>query len=83
MLTRIRSEIVELDVDAVMVVQASGMPEIRMLYRDKARRIGEAHLKSKRYLETCLDNLHVHKRGEPLDPRVNQILADIFWNGDP
>ncbi|WP_062390825.1 dermonecrotic toxin domain-containing protein [Pseudomonas abietaniphila] len=83
LLTRIRSEIVELDVDAVMVVQASGMPEIRMLYRDKARRIGEAHLKSKRYLETCLDNLHVHKRGEPLDPRVNQILADFFGTATP
>jgi hypothetical protein len=83
LLTRIRSEIVELDVDSFMVVLASGMPEIRMLYRDKARRIGEAHLKSKRYLETCLDNLHVHKRGEPLDPRVNQILADFFGIAAP
>lgn len=78
LLTRMREESIDLDVDDIMVVQASGMPEIRRLFRDKARRIGEAQLKSKQYLETSLDNLNVHNRGATLVPEVNQILVDFF-----
>jgi hypothetical protein len=62
----------------ILVIEARGMPEIRQLYRDRARRIGQAHIKAKRYLETCLDNLSPHQNGQPLDPQVTRIIADYF-----
>lgn len=62
----------------ILVVEASGMPEIRLLYRDRARRIGQAHLQAKRYLETCLDNLSPHQSGQSLDVRANRIITDFF-----
>ncbi len=69
--------------DETLVVEARGMPQIRLRFRDRARRIGEAHLQAKRYLENCLDNLNVHQRGAPLDPRVNQIISDFFGVRQP
>jgi hypothetical protein len=78
LITRMRSALIDFDVDEIMVVQATGMPEIRARYRDKALQIAEAQLYSKRYLENCLDNLHIHQRSKPLDPRVNKILTDFF-----
>jgi hypothetical protein len=81
--TRMRSALIDIDVDDIIVVQATGMPEIRARYRDKALQIAEAQLHSKRYLENCLDNLHIHQRGKPLDPRVSKILTDFFGVATP
>jgi hypothetical protein len=78
-----RSALIDIDVDDIIVVQATGMPEIRARYRDKALQIAEAQLHSKRYLENCLDNLHIHQRGKPLDPRVSKILKDFFGVATP
>jgi hypothetical protein len=83
LITRMRSALLDLDIDEIMVVQATGMPEIRARYRDKALQIAEAQLYSKRYLENCLDNLHIHQRGKPLDPRVNKILTDFYGVATP
>lgn len=83
LLTRMRSDMIDVDVEELMVVQASGMPEIRALYRDKARRIGEAQLLGKRYLENCLDNLHIHRRDQPLLPEVKRILGEFFGVPEP
>ncbi len=69
--------------DDVLIIEARGMPEIRLLYRDHARRIGQAHLQAKRYLENCLDNLNVHQRGAALDPRVKQIIGEFFGVSRP
>lgn len=76
--SRLRERYNTVDASDVMVVEAEGMPQIRALFRDRARRIGQAHLHAKRYLETCLDNLNVHQRAEPLDPRVAAILTEFY-----
>ena len=60
------------------MIEARGMPEIRQYYRDRARRIGEAHLQAKKYLENCLDNLNGDLRNPPLDPRAAQIISEFF-----
>jgi hypothetical protein len=73
----------EYSADDVMIIEASGMRDIRQKYFDKARRIGEAHLQAKRYLENCLDNLNVHQRGRPLDPRVTAIIGNFFGTSRP
>ncbi|MGV8863543.1 MAG: dermonecrotic toxin domain-containing protein [Pseudomonas sp.] len=65
-------------VDHEFDVLASGMPAIRQGYRDHARRIGRAHLQSKRYLETCLENLSVRTPAAPLDAQVNTIISEFF-----
>jgi len=71
---------IEIDaaVDQKFGVLASGMPAIRLAYRMDARRIGRAHLQTKRYLETCLENLNVRTPAAPLNAQVNQIISEFF-----
>ncbi|MEB0090261.1 hypothetical protein RHM65_14030 [Pseudomonas sp. CCI4.2] len=59
-------------------VLATGMPQIRQLYRARARQIGRAHLQAKRYIETCMDNLNALESGGLLHPKVNQIITAFF-----
>jgi len=66
-----------------MVVEASGMSEIRQAYRFRARRIGEAHAQAKYYLENCLDNLNARQADGTLDPRVQRIVGDFFGTPQP
>jgi hypothetical protein len=77
-LSRFKNEFSGREAADAMIIEAEGMPQIRLLHRDRARRIGEAQLQAKRYLESCLDNLHINQRSQPLDPRVVQILTDFF-----
>lgn len=81
--TKIKAGKVDKSAQDILVIEARGMPEIRLLYRDRARRIGQAHLKAKRYLETCLDNLSPHQNHRPLDTRVSRIISDFFGVASP
>jgi hypothetical protein len=65
-------------VDHEFDVQVSGMSAIRLRYRDHARRIGRAHQQSKRYLDTCLENLNVRTPAAPLKAQVNKIISEFF-----
>lgn len=76
--TKMKEGKVDKSAKDILVIEARGMPEIRRLYRDRARRIGQAHIKAKWYLETCLDNLSPHQHGKALDPQVSRIIADLF-----
>ncbi|WP_062390822.1 dermonecrotic toxin domain-containing protein [Pseudomonas abietaniphila] len=78
MLTTLRNETIDAEIEESLVIKATGMPEIRQHFRDHARRIGRAHLQAKQYLENCLDNLHVHQRNEPLDDRAARIIGHFF-----
>ncbi|MFY1663944.1 dermonecrotic toxin domain-containing protein [Pseudomonas sp. Pseu.R1] len=80
---RYRLARVDQSAENTITIEASGMQQIRLLYRDRARRIGQAHLKAKRYLENSLDNLHAHQRRTPLDPRVLNIIGDFFGTTSP
>ena len=82
-LTKLRKHAADVSADDVMLIEASGMADIRKFYRERARHIGEAHLQAKRYLENALDNLNVHAPGAPLDPRVTQIIGDFFGVSSP
>jgi hypothetical protein len=66
-----------------LLVEASGMPEIRQLYRPRARSIGQAHSQARRYLETGLDNLHAYGPNAALDPQVNRIIGEFFGTPSP
>lgn len=78
LLTKMRAEGAETTAEDALIIEASGMPEIRKIYRERALNIGEAHLQAKRYLENCLDNLNVHTPDEPVDERVLEIVGDFF-----
>ncbi|MDH0746787.1 hypothetical protein N5D61_10570 [Pseudomonas sp. GD03842] len=67
----------------LIVIEASGMPQIRQLYRDRARRIGQAHLKAKRYLEDAMDNLHAYRRQPGQASKVKDIIGDFFGTDAP
>ncbi len=81
--TKLRTHTADVSADSVLLIEASGMADIRMFYRERAQHIGEAHLQAKQYLENALDNLNVHTPGEPLDPRVTQIISDFFGITQP
>ncbi len=81
--TKLRAHAADVSADDVLLVEATGMPEIRQFFRERAQHIGEAHLQAKRYLENALDNLNVHKPGAPLHPRVTQIIGDFFGVSQP
>jgi hypothetical protein len=66
-----------------LLVEASGMLEIRQLYRPRARCIRQAHSQAKRYLKTGLDNLHAYGPNAALDPQVNRIIGDFFGTSSP
>jgi hypothetical protein len=83
MLATLRTDSIDAEIEDSMVVKATGMAEIRQHFRSDARRIGQAHLQAKRYLENCLDNLHVHQRDEPVDDRVARIIGDFFGVDQP
>ncbi|HXQ99640.1 MAG TPA: DUF6543 domain-containing protein [Pseudomonas sp.] len=81
--TRLQASVAMSSVAEVMVVEASGMAEIRALYRDRARHIGQAHGQAKRYLENCLDNLSLRQPGAALDSRVEALIGDFFGTTRP
>src|SRR5471032_3292002 len=83
LLTRSKTDEVEEGLDSVLVTEATCMTEIRRLFRDKARRIGQAHLQAKHYLYVGLDNLNGHGPNKVLDARVAKILMDFFGVGTP
>ncbi|MFJ3525533.1 dermonecrotic toxin domain-containing protein [Pseudomonas sp. NPDC090203] len=76
--SRFRESRIISSVENTITIEASGMPEIRTLYRDRARRIGQAHLHTMRMLETCLDNLQAPKAGQPHNPQVMRIIQAFF-----
>ncbi|WP_297844922.1 DUF6543 domain-containing protein [Pseudomonas sp.] len=84
LLTRPKSRLnsTVLEVDAVVAqtfsVIATGIPEIKVLYRRRARQIGRAHSQATKYLETCLDNLNVLAPNQALNTEANQIISDFF-----
>ena len=83
LVTKLNAAGAQRSAEDVLVIEASGMPQIRTRYRDRAMRIGQAHLQAKGYLENCLDNLHLHQRNAPLDPRVKRIIGDFFGTDEP
>ncbi|MGH8415793.1 MAG: dermonecrotic toxin domain-containing protein, partial [Pseudomonas sp.] len=81
--TKLNSSGAARSAEDVLIVEAKGMSEIRLLYRDRARRIGQAHHQARCYLQTSLDNLNVKRRGAELDPRVKRIIGDFFGTEEP
>lgn len=81
--TRLNAASAEVRAEDVLIIEARGMPEIRALYRDRARRIALAHFQARRYLQTSLDNLNGHQPGGALIPEVNRIIGDFFGVTDP
>jgi hypothetical protein len=59
-------------------VKARGMLEIRATYRDKARRIGQAHAYARQRLEIAMDNLGVLRPTRPLHPDISALLSKQF-----
>ncbi|MFJ3469990.1 dermonecrotic toxin domain-containing protein [Pseudomonas sp. NPDC090201] len=76
--SRFRESRIISSVESTIIIEASGMPEIRMLFRDRARRIGQAHLHAKRVLENCLDNLRTPRAGERQNEEVLRIIREFF-----
>ncbi|MEQ7922117.1 DUF6543 domain-containing protein [Xanthomonas sp. WHRI 1810A] len=75
--TRFRNSEMDSKIEMFFHVEASGMPQIRRQFRQKARAIGQAQLQAKAYLETTLDNLGDAAGAAPHED-VMRIIADFF-----
>ncbi|MBX8536370.1 M35 family metallopeptidase [Pseudomonas cichorii] len=75
----LRSSVVEMSADDLIVYQSSSMAEIRRLWPERAEKIREAHTLAREYLENCIDNLqHRNPDGTAALRGVQTILADFF-----
>ncbi|WP_122663821.1 dermonecrotic toxin domain-containing protein [Pseudomonas viridiflava] len=77
-LTRLKTDIIDYNVDNIFNVQARGVAEIQRLYPLKSTQLVEAHRQARVYLRNALDNLTLRSPSRVLDPRVEQILKDFF-----
>jgi hypothetical protein len=75
--TRFQNSQMDARIELFFHVEASGMPQIRRQFREKARAIGQAQLQAKTYLETALDNL-AEIPGTPLHADAMRIVEDFF-----
>jgi hypothetical protein len=80
--TRFRNSEMDNRIEAFFHVEASGMPQIRRQFREKARAIGQAQLQAKTYLETALDNLG-DGAGVAPHPDAMRIIAEFFGVAAP
>lgn len=81
--SRFQGAVVEADLEQIFTVEAEGLPQIRQLYVDKARRIGQAHLWGCNYLRTALDNLQANPGTGQLPPATLTLLGNFFGVRSP
>ena len=75
-----RIEVLTLDdqLNEVLIVEARGLPEIRRLFPDRARRIAEAHLGVRNLLQTARSNLLPKFATGDIPAATRHIIADFF-----
>lgn len=78
MVSRLGNPSVSAHLEHIYITEASGIPEIRRLYPDRARRFGEAHLHARHYLHTARSNLQVEPSTGQIPAKAQKILADFF-----
>ncbi len=77
-LTRLKTNVIDYNVEDVFVVEARGVGEIQRLYPLKSTQLVEAHRQARGYLRNALDNLTLRSPSRFLDPRVERIFKDFF-----
>lgn len=77
-LTRFKTNLTDLYVDDVFVVDARGIAEVQRLYPLKATQIVEAHEQASTYLRNAISNLTVRSGRRVLDPRALRIIKEFF-----
>ncbi|MDB5984718.1 MAG: hypothetical protein JWQ69_5733 [Pseudomonas sp.] len=80
--SRLQTRQIDRDIDRMFITEASGMADIRLLYRGRAKSIEQAYAQAQSYLRTCLDNLEPAAEAA-LDPRTLKILSDFFGQPTP
>jgi hypothetical protein len=76
--SRLQGAGIEMSVQSIFTVEARGMPEIRRLYRDRARRIGQAHAWGLNYVRTALENLKPEASTGLLPAPTSAVLCEFF-----
>ena len=81
--SRVKGSIVDDGVDELLVLEASGMTDIRRASRVWAESIETAHAQSRLYLENALDNLTPRPPANAVDSRVVRIIGEFFGQRTP
>lgn len=76
--SRFESAMVGVNAEEIFTTQAEGLPEIRRLYPDRARRIAQAHFWACSYLRTALRNLQPQASNEALPAASIALLEEFF-----
>ncbi|OCR24882.1 hypothetical protein AFK24_12235 [Pseudomonas syringae] len=77
-LSRVEVLPLEDQLNEVMIVEARGLPEIRRLFPDRARRIAEAHQGVRHLLQTARSNLLPKFSTGKIPSATQKIVADFF-----
>jgi hypothetical protein len=83
LVSRIKGSMVEADADEILMVEASGMTEIRRHSRSWADLIEDGHTQARVYLENCLDNLTLKSPDNAIDSRAQRVISDFFSQRTP
>ncbi|WP_426114104.1 dermonecrotic toxin domain-containing protein [Pseudomonas sp. DSP3-2-2] len=78
MLSRIDVLTIDDQLDEILIVEARGLPEIRRLFPDRARRIAEAHQGVRNLLKTARSNLLPKFATGDIPAATRHIIADFF-----
>jgi len=76
--TRLSNFTFDYHVDQMLIVEARGMSEIRRLFPDRARRIGEAHLGARNFLGVARENLQSEPATGLISVRASQLVSAFF-----
>lgn len=77
-LSRVEVFSLEDQLNEILIVEARGLPEIRRLFPDRARRIAEAHQGARNLLQTARSNLLPRFSTGTIPAGTLQIVADFF-----
>lgn len=78
LMSRFENTLVDLSLDDIFTVKAAGLEEIRRVYPDHARRIGQAHLWACNYVRTALRNMDLEPSTGQLPAATRTLLEDFF-----
>jgi hypothetical protein len=79
----LKTSAVTVTAEQELVIEASGMAEIRACYRHRAGKIVQAHSQARLYLENCLDNFSLRDDSGELDSEVTTIIGHFFGTRAP
>lgn len=76
--SRLRGSAIDHEVDAILMIEARGMRDIRRRSASWSTAIEQGHAQARFYLENCLDNLTLHQPAQGVHPEAKRVIDEFF-----